>query len=105
MGVGGIVDKLKSQFFNCLLPPPQPSPTGEGAYWRLVLLQFTSQVPDLGCFKFIPLYIHLEHSGVCGEFTIQVQQLQKKASISDTAKNIKTLQETANGYLQSYYAL
>ena len=42
---------------------------------------------------------------VYGEFTIQVQQLQKKASISDTAKNIKTLQETANGYLQSYYAL
>ena len=47
------------------------------------------------------LYIHLKRSSVCGEFTIQVQQLQKKASISDTAKNIKTLQETANGYLQT----
>jgi len=43
--------------------------------------------------------------GIFREFTIQVQQLQKKASISDTAKNIKTLQETANGYLPSYYAL
>ena len=28
----------------------------------------------------------------------------KKASISDTAKNIKTLQETENGCLPSYYA-
>jgi len=28
----------------------------------------------------------------------------KKTSISDTAKNIKTLQETENGCLQSYYA-
>ena len=28
----------------------------------------------------------------------------KKTSISDTAKNIKTLQETENGCLPSYYA-
>ena len=51
------------------------------------------------------LYIQGSGEDVCREFTIQVQQLQKKASISDTAKNIKTLQETANGYLPSYYAL
>ena len=78
---------------------------GEGAYQRLTLLPFTTQSLNLGYFKFIPLYIQDSGVGVCGEFTIQVQQLQKKASISDTAKNIKTLQETANGYLQSYYAL
>ena len=36
-------------------------------------------------------YIHVERSGVCGEFTIQVQQLQKKASISDTAKKHQNL--------------
>ena len=38
-----------------------------------------------------------------GEFTIQVQQHQKKTSISDTAKNVKTLQETTNERLSPSY--
>ena len=45
-----------------------------------------------------------EYIGSDGEFTMQVQQLQKKTPISDTAKNIKTLQETEYGCLPSYYA-
>ena len=50
------------------------------------------------------IYIHDSRYPVCREFTMQVQQLQKKTPISDTAKNVKTLQETEYGCLPSYYA-
>ena len=63
MGVGNNIDESKA-YFSRLLPSPQPSlaaravpvPRGEGAYRRFALLQFATQVLNLGDFKFIPLY-------------------------------------------------
>ena len=64
VGVSDIAHEPKFCFFNYLLPSPQPSlaaravpvPRGEGAYRRFALLQFATQVLNLGDFKFIPLY-------------------------------------------------
>ena len=44
-GISDIVDKSKFRFFNCLLPPPQPSPTGEGALPRRKALQIHQPIP------------------------------------------------------------
>ena len=44
-GISDIVDKSKFRFFNCLLPPPQPSPTGEGALPRRKALRMHPSIP------------------------------------------------------------
>ena len=55
VGVNNNIDESKAYFSIVCCPHPSPLPQGEGAYRRFTLLQFTTQVLNLGDFKFIPL--------------------------------------------------
>ena len=141
---------------NCLLPPPQPSPTGRGSCSAVLpavvfyidsrnqrresmpaIPPFCPRGGGLGwgqgyifpgtaidvqgyasmyCYALKPraarlaqnlagIAIHTHRALRCmWRIYNSSATATKKTSISDTAKNIKTLQETENGCLPSYYA-